>query len=178
MAALCPGSREGPLQAAPLERWLWGWDMSNSLIWRGLEATMRVFSPAQLNSALWPFSHHPLRALLADLVDPGLLDHPAAPRVIVSATDVETGDAQRLEHADITVDVLLASCCLPFVFPAVEIGGRAYWDGGYSGNPPLKPLLEISDPTEAGRRATCCWCARSRPAARGCRARRLRSPTG
>ena len=126
-----------PLQNAPFERWLWGWDMSNSFIWRGLEATMRLFSPAQLN----PFGHHPLRALIADLIDPALLTDPAAPRLIVSATDVETGAAVLFENAEITVDVLLASCCLPFVFPAVEIGGRAYWDGGYSGNPPLSPLL-------------------------------------
>jgi NTE family protein len=126
-----------PLQNAPFERWLWGWDMSNSLMWRGLEATMRLFSPAQLN----PFGHHPLRALITDLIEPELLADPAAPRLIVSATDVETGEAVLFENAAITVDVLLASSCLPFVFPAVEIDGRAYWDGGYSGNPPLKPLL-------------------------------------
>jgi NTE family protein len=130
------------LQSAPRERSLWGWDMSNSLIWRGLEATMRMFSPAQLN----PFGHQPLRALLTDLVDPALLADPAAPRLIVSATDVEAGEAALFENTvntEITVDVLLASCCLPFVFPAVEIGGRAYWDGGYSDNPPLKPLLAM-----------------------------------
>jgi NTE family protein len=133
-----------PLQNAPIERWLWGWDMSNSLIWRGLEATMRMFSPAQLN----PFGHHPLRALLDDLVEPALLTDPAAPRLIVSATDVETGAATLFENADITVDVLLASSCLPFVFPAVEIDGRAYWDGGYSGNPPLAPLLAPDPPSD------------------------------
>jgi NTE family protein len=98
---------------------------------------MRLFSPAQLN----PLGHHPLRALIADLIEPALLADPAAPRLIVSATDVETGEAVLFENAAITVDVLLASSCLPFVFPAVEIGGRAYWDGGYSGNPPLQPLL-------------------------------------
>jgi len=134
-----------PLQNAPLERWLWGWDLSNSVVWRGLEATMRLFSPAQLNAfpwaALWPFGHHPLRALLNDLIEPELLADPSAPRLFVSTTDVETGEAVLFENAAITVDVLLASSCLPFVFPAVEIDGRAYWDGGYSGNPPLRPLL-------------------------------------
>jgi NTE family protein len=133
-----------PLQSAPLERWLWGWDMSNSLIWRGLEMTMRMFSPAQLN----PFGHHPLRPLLADLLEPDLLADPAAPRLIVSATDVETGEATLFENAEITVDVLLASCCLPFVFPAVEIAGRAYWDGGYAGNPPLPPLMTPVPPRD------------------------------
>ena len=27
------------------------------------------------------------------------------------------------------------------MFPAVEINGRHYWDGGYSCNPPLTPVL-------------------------------------
>jgi NTE family protein len=42
------------------------------------------------------------------------------------------------------VEVLCATACLPFVFPAVEIDGRAYWDGAYAGNPPLAPLLSPS----------------------------------
>ena len=133
-----------PLQSAPLERWLWGWDTSNSLVWRGLEMTMRLFSPAQVN----PFGHHPLRPLLNDLLDPALLCDPAAPRLVVAATDVETGTATYFENADITVEVLLASSCLPFVFPAVEIDGHGYWDGGYAGNPPLTPLLEPIPPRD------------------------------
>jgi predicted acylesterase/phospholipase RssA len=32
------------------------------------------------------------------------------------------------DNASIDVDVLCASACLPFVFPAVEIAGRAYFD--------------------------------------------------
>ena len=45
------------------------------------------------------------------------------------------------ENASITSDVLLASACLPFLFQAVEIDGEAYWDGGYSGNPTITPLV-------------------------------------
>ena len=133
-----------PLQNAPLERWLWGWDLSNSIMWRGLEMAMRVFSPAQLN----PFGHNPLRHLLADLIEPRLLTSPAAPRLTVAATDVATGKAVFFDNAAINVEVLCASACLPFVFPAVEIGGRAFWDGGYAGNPPLAPLLEPDLPSE------------------------------
>ena len=133
-----------PLQSAPLERWLWGWDLSNSMIWRGLEMAMRVFSPAQLN----PFGHNPLRHLLADLIEPRLLASADAPRLTVAATDVATGEAVFFDNATISVDVLCASACLPFVFPAVEIGGRAFWDGGYAGNPPLGPLLTPNPPSE------------------------------
>jgi NTE family protein len=37
--------------------------------------------------------------------------------------------------------VLLASACLPTMFQAVEIDGEPYWDGGYSGNPSMSPLI-------------------------------------
>ena len=67
---------------------------------------------------------------------------------MVAATDVETGEAVLWSNEAVTVDVLLASSCLPFVFPAVKIGGRAYWDGGYAGNPPLRPMLEPRLPTD------------------------------
>jgi NTE family protein len=138
------GHAMSPLQNAPLERWLFGWDLSNSMVWRGLEMAMRMFSPAQLN----PFGHNPLRLLLADLLDPALLNHPTAPVLTVAATDVATGEAAFFGNASIHVDVLCASACLPFVFPAVEIGQHAYWDGGYSGNPPLGPLLMPEPPDE------------------------------
>ena len=138
------GHAMSPLQNAPLERWLWGWDLSNSVMWRGMEMAMRLFSPAQIN----PFGHNPLRMLLDDLVDHDLLTHPSAPVLTVAATDVETGEATFFGNASIDADVLCASACLPFVFPAVRIGQHAYWDGGYAGNPPLGPLLQPDLPDE------------------------------
>ena len=133
-----------PLQNGPLERWLWGWDLSNSVMWQGLETAMRLFSPAQLN----PLGLNPLRRVLDETIDRKLLTHPSAPRLTVAATDVETGRAVLFGNAAIDTEVLLASSCLPFVFPAIEIGGRAYWDGGYAGNPPLGPLLTPDPPDE------------------------------
>ena len=37
--------------------------------------------------------------------------------------------------------MLLASACLPNMFQAVEVDGEYYWDGGYSGNPTMTPLV-------------------------------------
>jgi NTE family protein len=136
--------RLSPLQNGPLERWLWGWDLSNSLFWRGWEMAMRLFSPAQLN----PFGHNPLRPLLTDLLDPVLLARPDAPRLTVAVTDVETGQALLYHNTSVTTEVLVASACLPFVFPAVQVGDHACWDGGYAGNPPLGPLLRPVPPEE------------------------------
>jgi NTE family protein len=128
----------------PLERWLFGWDLSGNLAWRGMETATRLFSPAQLN----PLGHNPLRGIVEDLLDRRALTEAGAPRLTISATDVETGRPALFDNAAITVDALLASSCLPFVFPTVEINGRAYWDGGYSGNPPLFPLLRPKPPGE------------------------------
>ena len=52
-------------------------------------------------------------------------------------------------NADLSPEALLASACLPAMFQAVEIGGEAYWDGGYSGNPTMTPLVQecVSDDT-------------------------------
>jgi predicted acylesterase/phospholipase RssA len=35
----------------------------------------------------------------------------------------------------------MASACLPTLYRAVEIDGDAYWDGGFSGNPTITPLV-------------------------------------
>ncbi len=134
----------GPLSRGPLERWLFGWDLSNNLAWASMEAAGRLFSPAQLN----PFGHNPLRAVVRDLFDADALRLPGAPRLAVGATDVETGQAVIFDNETITVDALLASACVPFVFPAVGIAGRHYWDGGYSGNPPLAPLMHPRPPDD------------------------------
>jgi NTE family protein len=61
--------------------------------------------------------------------------------LFVTATNVRTGRARVFRNAEITPDVLLASACLPTLFQAIEIEGESYWDGGYSGNPTITPLV-------------------------------------
>ena len=121
-----------------------GWDLGANLVWQGMEAALRMFSPSQLN----PFGHNPMRGTIAGLLDRAALADPTAMALTVAATEVSSGAAVFWGNREIDVDVLLASSCLPFVFHAVEIGGRAFWDGGYSGNPPLAPLLRPSPPDQ------------------------------
>lgn len=132
------------IRNGPLARWLWGADLSSNPLWQGMATAMRLFSPEQLNL----FGHNPLRAVLSGLLDRDLLASQAAPRLVVGATDVETGIPVLFENKDITVDVLLASACLPFLFTPIEIEGRLLWDGAYSANPPLQPLLQPERPDE------------------------------
>jgi len=88
---------------------------------------------------------NPLRRLLAEAVDFERLRDAAAPRLFLSATDVATGALHVFRNADLTPEAVLASACLPQLFRAVEIEGRAYWDGGYLANPPLAPLIAEAD---------------------------------
>jgi NTE family protein len=47
-------------------------------------------------------------------------------------------------NADLSLDAALASACLPSLHHAVEIDGEPYWDGGFSANPPVMPLLRTA----------------------------------
>jgi len=94
-------------------------------------------SPYQFN----PLGLNPLRELLTEAVDFERLRASAAPRLLIATTRVRDGGLRLFTHAEITVDVVLASSCLPMMQQAVEIDGEAYWDGGYSANPPLRDLV-------------------------------------
>jgi len=129
-----------PLQRSPLDRLLGRWSMGHSLAYVTMDLVSRVFSPYDLN----PLKFNPLRDLLAKTVD---FDRLAASpvKVFVTATNVHSGRGRIFRSAEITPDVLLASACLPTLFQAVEIGGEAYWDGGFTGNPTITPLVRESD---------------------------------
>jgi NTE family protein len=44
----------------------------------------------------------------------------------------------------ISLEVVLASACLPRLHCAVNIHSEPHWDGGYAANPPLIPLVGAS----------------------------------
>ncbi|MBV9736252.1 MAG: patatin-like phospholipase family protein [Acidisphaera sp.] len=95
-----------------------------------------------------PPGPNPLRTVLAGLLDASAFAAAGAPMLVVSATNVRTGEPRLFANTEVTADALLASACLPQLFPAVEIDGEAYWDGGYSSNPPLRPLIEAGAPSD------------------------------
>jgi NTE family protein len=125
-----------PLRRGPLEILTGSWTLDYSPVFAALDIAARVLSPYDVN----PLGANPLRQILADSVDFGRLAR-APIRIFVTATNVRTGRGRVFRNAEITPDVLLASACLPTLFQAVEIDGEAYWDGGYSGNPSMTPLI-------------------------------------
>ncbi|WP_341916563.1 patatin-like phospholipase family protein [Polaromonas sp. YR568] len=99
-----------------------------------------ALSPYQRN----PFDINPLKDFLEKQVDferIAAAAGPDTPQVFVVATRVSSGKAEVFTGKRLTASAVMASACLPMVFQAVEIDGDHFWDGGYSGNPAIHPLI-------------------------------------
>ncbi|NJM43853.1 MAG: patatin-like phospholipase family protein [Brachymonas sp.] len=118
------------LQRGMMDLWLSGWKATGA-------ALSPQLSPYQAN----PLDINPLRKLVQELIDFPKLVELDVPRIFVSATHVATGKAEIFSGKRLTDDAVMASACLPMLFRAVEIEGQHYWDGGFSGNPALHPLI-------------------------------------
>jgi NTE family protein len=92
-----------------------------------------------------PFDINPLKDLLNDLINFKKVNACDQIKLHIAATQVSTGQVKVFEGCELTAEHVLASACLPTLFKAVKIDGEAYWDGGYSGNPPLYPLFYRHD---------------------------------
>jgi len=125
-----------PLRRTPLDILLGRWTLDHSPIFLAMDLMTRLFSPYDLS----PGGTNPLRNILAETVHFDRLAQ-ASIKLFVTATNVRTGRGRVFRNSEITPNVLLASACLPTLFQAIEIDGEGYWDGGYSGNPTITPLV-------------------------------------
>ena len=87
-----------------------------------------------------PLDINPLRDVLESVVDFERI-RSADVKLFVAATSVWTGKIRVFETRELEAGHVMASACLPTLFRAVEIDGEPFWDGGYSGNPPLFPIF-------------------------------------
>ena len=62
---------------------------------------------------------------------------------MLGAANVNSGALAKFisSREPIRVEHILASCAVPNIFPAVQIGEDAYWDGLFSDNPPVEELI-------------------------------------
>ena len=133
-------ARFSPLQRGPLDIMLGRWTLDNSPGFLMMDMMARMVSPYDVPA----LGGNPLASILNDSLDfTALRNGPI--KVFVTATSVRTGRARIFRNADLGVEALLASACLPQLFQAVEIDGEAYWDGGFAGNPTLVPLVTELD---------------------------------
>ncbi len=128
---------------SPIRRSPWAWmtgsqSLDDSPGYLFYETLSQMVPPSRLN----PFGLNPLRDLVERHVNFEHVNACRKVKVFVTATNVRTGRAHIFRQPWLSVDAVMASACLPFMFEAVEIDGEAYWDGGYIGNPALYPLVD------------------------------------
>jgi NTE family protein len=150
--------------------------LNDSIVWlnRASEATIGVPVRNPYHLPHYPFSpaywQNELRKMIEKNVHfeeiDGELVKPSSPRLFVSAVETLTGEFRvfRSHKPDedrgaegfvfndrrddgISVEAILASAAIPFLFEAVRIGEGVYWDGLYAQNPPIRHLTDL-DPDE------------------------------
>jgi NTE family protein len=112
-------------------------DLKQTPAYLAWDMMTRNLSPYDLN----PSKINPLAEPLSKLIDFDRLRAQDEMQVMVCATNARTSMRRVFVNKELSVDAVTASACLPLMFPAVEIDGEPYWDGGYTGNPALGPLL-------------------------------------
>ncbi len=116
---------------------------------RWFQQFLQTFSPYQFN----PLNLDPLREIVLRHVQPQALREGPL-ELFITATAVQSGQPRVFDKHDLSIDALMASACLPHLFRAVIIEGpgggppEPYWDGGYTGNPALWPLIYNTAPLD------------------------------
>ena len=130
------GQRYNPLRYFPGQQWPYAEGLMAQMAYAAFDGWSRVFSPYQFN----PFDVNPLRDLLSETIDFEVLRHCDKTQLYISTTHVRTGNVKVFTTEEVSLDVAMASACLPFVFKSVKVKDDYFWDGGYMGNPALFPF--------------------------------------
>jgi NTE family protein len=127
--------------------------------WFGARAVLHgapgLFSPRLLHPLLHPpgtseatsfYDTATLESTLERLVDFDRINS-GEMRFSVGAVNVATGNFVYFDNRthQILAEHIMASCALPPGFPAIEIEGEQYWDGGLVSNTPLQWVLESAE---------------------------------
>lgn len=139
-AASIGGPLPGP-QRAVIDRLLSMFPFNASPMQMMVDAMARYLSPYDIN----PLNINPLKDLIGRFADFEAIRNFSELDLFISATNVHSGRLRVFTRKEITADVIMASAALPLMFRAVEIDGEPYWDGGFTGNPAILPLIEAND---------------------------------
>lgn len=126
-----------PLRMKAVDSFLGHVGVDFSLSTLALDTITRIFSPSQFNL----FDINPLRGIVEEMVDFSVLNKKNSLPLYINATQVRTGRSTIFQPGTLSLDAVMASCCLPYVFKTVEVDGEPYWDGSFSGCPTLSPLV-------------------------------------
>ncbi|MBV8393496.1 MAG: patatin-like phospholipase family protein [Alphaproteobacteria bacterium] len=129
-----------PIRRTPIDALQGNWNLDNSPAALWADLIQRTLSPWMRN----PFHYDPLRDLLRKHFDQDAVRAADEIKAFIAATNVQTGKVRIFERTELSIEVLLASTCLPNVHDAVVLDGVPYWDGGFRGNPPIWPFIYAS----------------------------------
>jgi NTE family protein len=103
-----------------------------------------LFTPAATPDRLGFYDTKPLKSLLESLVDFDRINNAKETRFGVGAVNIKTGNFIYFENQThkIAAEHIMASGALPPGFPAIEVDGEYYWDGGIVSNTPLQWVLD------------------------------------
>lgn len=130
------GQRYNPLAGFPGQHGELSKSYLTQLVYSAVDSWTRLFSPYQFN----PLDINPLREILAETIDFDVLRQCDKTQLFISTTHVRTGNVKVFTTPEISLDVAMASACLPQLYQSVEVNGDYYWDGGFMGNPALFPF--------------------------------------
>lgn len=110
----------------------------------GIAQQTNLFSPSnfKLKKGGW-FGTSAFKMLYQRYFPDNKLENLKIP-LYVAATDISEANTEYFNEGDLC-NALLASACLPLVFPAVTFNGKTYLDGGITNNLPIEPIREKCD---------------------------------
>jgi NTE family protein len=138
-------ARISPFQRTPWQKATDDFSLQFSPMYEMSLAISRMVSPYQLN----PFGYNPLRDALLELIDFDRVRKSRKVKLFINTTHVATGGLRCFREHELTVDMVLASGCLPYLFQTPMIDGEGYWDGGYIANPAIEPMTRATGTEDA-----------------------------
>jgi NTE family protein len=133
--------KEGALKPQGLDKAQGKYTMYQSPNYMMFDNMIRMMSPYQFN----PMDTDPLRDVILDTFDFDTLSKETKHKVFLCATHIRDGKVKIFQNKDLCAEAMLASGCLPLIHKAVAVGGEYYWDGGFTANPALYPLIYKCD---------------------------------
>lgn len=124
----------------PWRQWP-GYSLVEPFLFEASMAATRILSPYDVSAT----DTNPLRQALLDLIDFEKVRRQRRIKLFINTTHVATGGLRCWREHELTVEMVLASACLPSLFQTPMIDGEGYWDGGYIANPAIEPMCRATD---------------------------------
>ncbi|HRN60919.1 MAG TPA: patatin-like phospholipase family protein [Luteimonas sp.] len=160
--------------AFPQDTELLAWARGMSALGAMMQGQRGFFEPRLLSPFLFSdgsaqatsfYDTTPLLRTLERFVDFERINRDRSVRLTVGAAAVTSGNFRYFDSntEELRPEHILASAALPPSFPAVEIDGEWYWDGGIVSNTPLEYILDCHPHEDTLAFQVDLWSARGEP---------------